>query len=256
MVTDSAYSTAFHEHPVFLVVIVLLGIFATAGITYEMMRQRARTASHAHGKQQRDKIMQSLTAVANAIDANDEYTAGHSMRVAAYSVEIADRMGMDKSFLENIYYTGLLHDVGKIGISTEIIKKLGKLTAEEYESIKSHTNIGFEIVKNVTAIPGLIDGVTEHHERWDGKGYHQGLEGEEISLTGRIIAVADAYDAMSSERSYRTALSKKVIVQEFEDCAGLQFDPHIASVAGELIENGEFKRIILEEGASTLKKFS
>ncbi|MCL2221385.1 MAG: HD-GYP domain-containing protein [Oscillospiraceae bacterium] len=233
------------ENPAFLVGMVLLGILVAAGVTYEIMRHKTRALRN-KGKEDRNVIIQSLQAIANAIDANDEYSSGHSLRVAAYSVEIARHMEMDKEFIDNIYYIGLLHDIGKIGISTTIIKKLGKLTDEEYESMKAHTIIGLEIVKNVTAISGLTAGVGQHHERWDGKGYHEGLEGEDIALTARIIAVADAYDAMSSERSYRTALPKNVIVQEFEDCAGLQFDPTIAAIARELIENGDFEKASAE----------
>jgi len=243
MYTDTV---SFFEQPAFFVVIVILGVLVAAGITYEIMRQKARTL-RTEEQTQREKMLQSLTAIANATDVNDEYTDGHSRRVAAYSAEISRRMGMDSEFIENIYYIGLLHDVGKIGVATEIIKKLGKLTDDEYESIKLHTSIGYEIVKDITAIPGLVEGVSQHHERWDGKGYHQGLEGEDIALTARIIAIADAYDAMASERSYRTALSKNVIIQELEDCAGLHFDPHIASIAGELVGNGVFESVDSEK---------
>jgi putative nucleotidyltransferase with HDIG domain len=196
--------------------------------------------------------VQSLTAIANTIDAKDEYTSGHSVRVATYSAEIARRMGMDKEFTENLYYIGLLHDVGKIGIPNEIINKPGKLTVDEYDSMKTHTAIGFEILKGITAIPNLTAGAIEHHERWDGKGYQNGISGENISLQARIIAIADTYDAMSSDRSYRKALPKGVILEELKKCEGTQFDPQITAIAIELIENGDFERIDTDKITNSL----
>jgi energy-coupling factor transport system substrate-specific component len=233
---------AFFEHTIVWVVIFMLGFFVVVAISVAITRYRTR-ALHARQQEYRELIVQSLTAIANTIDAKDQYTSGHSVRVASYSVEIAKRMGMDKEFTENLYYIGLLHDVGKIGISNEIINKPGKLTEEEYNSMKTHTTIGFEILKGITAIPNLTAGAIEHHERWDGKGYQNGISGEEISLQARIIAVADTYDAMSSDRSYRKAVTKEFIIKELNDCKGSQFDPHITSIAIDLIQNGEFEKI-------------
>jgi len=238
---------AFFEHTVVWAAVFVLGVLAVAGTTFAITRYRTR-ALRARQQEYRELIVQSLTAIANTIDAKDEYTSGHSVRVATFSVEIARRMGMDKEFLENLYYIGLLHDVGKIGIPNEIINKPGKLTDDEYEAMKTHTDIGFKILKGITAIPNLTAGAIEHHERWDGTGYQNGLAGENISLQARIIAIADTYDAMSSDRSYRKALPKEVILQELDKCEGTQFDPRIAAIAGELIKRGDFEKNDMLEG--------
>ncbi|MCL2198344.1 MAG: HD domain-containing protein [Defluviitaleaceae bacterium] len=242
---------AFFEHTLVWVIIFVLGVLGVTWITFAVTRYRTQ-ALQARQLEYRELIVQSLTAIANTIDAKDKYTSGHSVRVATFSVEIARRMGMDKEFTENLYYIGLLHDVGKIGIPNEIINKPGKLTDDEYNSMKTHTAIGFEILKGITAIPNLTAGAIEHHERWDGKGYQNGISGENISLQARIIAIADTYDAMSSDRSYRKALPKEAILQELKKCEGTQFDPHIASIAIELIENGDFEKIDTEKITNSL----
>ncbi|MCL2169197.1 MAG: HD domain-containing protein [Defluviitaleaceae bacterium] len=242
---------AFLEHGLARTALIILGFLGVAAITFAITRFRTR-ALQVRQEEYRELIIQSLTAIANTIDAKDEYTSGHSVRVAAYSVEIARRMGKDNEFTENLYYIGLLHDVGKIGIPNEIINKPGKLTHDEYESMKTHTTIGFEILKGITAIPNLTAGAIEHHERWDGKGYQNGISGENISLQARIIAVADAYDAMSSDRSYREAMPKDTIIEELKKCSGTQFDPRIASITIELIENGDFEKIDTKKVTSGL----
>ncbi|MCL1928785.1 MAG: glycoside hydrolase family 11 protein [Treponema sp.] len=194
----------------------------------------------------RSIIVQALTALVNAIDAKDNYTSGHSIRVAKYSVEIARQLGMGKSFLENIYYIGLLHDVGKIGIPKEIINKPGKLTDDEFDTMKTHTSIGREILKNITAIVNIPIGAAEHHEHWDGNGYHKVKE-DKISLEARIIAIADTYDAMSSDRSYRKALQKSIILEEFKKNSGRQFDPRMAPIIIEMIEQDQFNSINVDK---------
>jgi len=234
---------AFFEHTIVWVALILLGIIMVVALSAAIIRLRTR-ALQARQQEYREIIIQSLTAIANAIDAKDEYTSGHSVRVANYSVGIARKMGMDSEFTENLYYIGLLHDVGKIGIANEIINKPGKLTDEEYNEMKTHPGIGYEILKGITAIPFLTAGAIEHHERWDGKGYQAGISGENISLQARIIAVADTYDAMSSDRSYRKALPQDVILAELKKCEGTQFDPQITPIAIELIESGELSKTL------------
>lgn len=179
---------------------------------------------------------QVIQALAGTVDAKDRYTNGHSMRVAKYAGEIAMRMGMSRQDQENIYYTGMLHDIGKIGVPDEIINKPGRLTDEEFAVIKTHPVIGSEILKNISEIPGLYLGTRGHHERYDGKGYPDGLKGEEIPIQARIIAVADAYDAMTSHRSYRSLLPQDVVRREIEEGKGVQFDPRIADIMLEMID--------------------
>jgi HD-GYP domain-containing protein (c-di-GMP phosphodiesterase class II) len=157
-------------------------------------------------------------------------------------------MGMSKEFIENLYYIGLLHDVGKIGIPDTIINKPDKLTDEEFNTMKQHSGIGREILKGITAIHNMTAGAEEHHERWDGNGYQHGIVGENISLEARIIAAADTYDAMSSDRSYRKALPREFILEEFKRCKGSQFDPEIADIVIRLIERDDFSSDISGTG--------
>ncbi len=179
---------------------------------------------------------QAMETLAQTIDAKDTYTKGHSTRVAEYSKMIAARFGMSEQELIEIYFMGLLHDIGKIGIRNDIINKPGKLTDDEFEIIKSHPAIGFDILKNMTEVPHIEYGARWHHERYDGKGYPDGKKGEEIPVFARIIAIADAYDAMTSNRSYRSAMPQDKVRGEIEAGMGTQFDPELARIMLELID--------------------
>ena len=179
---------------------------------------------------------QALETLANTIDAKDKYTNGHSNRVAKYSKEIARRMFKDEDEMTSIYFMGLLHDIGKIGIRDDIINKTNRLTDEEFAVIKNHSSIGYDILKNMTEIPNIEYAARWHHERYDGKGYPDGLKGEEIPEYARIICVADAYDAMTSKRSYRSAMSQEKVRSEIENGKGKQFDPCIAQIMLDMID--------------------
>lgn len=181
-------------------------------------------------------LSQMIMALGSAIDAKDAYTNGHSERVARYSGELARRMGKSTQEINDIYYIGLLHDIGKIGIPDYIINKAGKLTEEEYELIKNHPNIGADILSSITEMPGISFGAHWHHERFDGKGYPDGLAGEDIPEVARIICVADAYDTMTSKRVYRDILPQKVARDEILKGRGTQFDPVIADYMLEMID--------------------
>lgn len=180
--------------------------------------------------------VQVMKTLAGTIDAKDKYTNGHSVRVAEYSKMIAARMNLSEQEQEDIYYIGLLHDIGKIGIPDEIINKTSKLTEEEYAVIKTHPVIGSEILEKMSELPVIAIGARWHHERYDGKGYPDGLVGENIPLVARIIGVADAYDAMSSKRSYRQVLPQDYIRNELQNGAGFQFDPKIARVMLQIMD--------------------
>lgn len=171
-----------------------------------------------------------VEALADAIDAKDTYTNGHSGRVASYAREIAHRLGYSSQEEKDIYMMGLLHDIGKIGIPDAIINKPARLTDEEYDVIKTHTVMGAKILKNIMEMPALVTGARWHHERYDGGGYPDRLSGTDIPEEARIIAVADAYDAMSSRRSYRGIMPQDTIREEIEKGRGLQFDPVFAEI--------------------------
>ena len=179
---------------------------------------------------------QVMLALSGTIDAKDHYTNGHSLRVAEYSRELARRLGKSEQYLNDIFYIGLLHDIGKVGVPDEIINKTAKLTEEEFGVIKTHPIIGAQILEKITEMSDLACGAHWHHERYDGKGYPDGLAGEEIPEIARIIGVADAYDAMTSKRSYRDVLTQDVVRSEIIRCRGLQFDPVIADIMLQIMD--------------------
>lgn len=178
-----------------------------------------------------------MLALAKAVDAKDRYTSGHSERVARYSREIARRMGKSKREQEEIYMMGLLHDIGKIGVPENIINKNGKLMDEEYRIIKGHPVTGSDILKNVSELPGLAIGARWHHERYDGRGYPDGLAGDSIPEPARIIAIADAYDAMTSNRAYSNVRPQETVRAEIVRCRGAQFDPVITGYMLDMIDD-------------------
>ena len=187
-------------------------------------------------KQAERLFEQTAAALVSAIDAKDIYTRGHSMRVAEYSRRIAEMMGKSEEECRKVYYAGMLHDAGKLGITDTIISKNDALTPEEYEEVKKHTVLGEQILSTIRDHPYIGIGAHYHHERYDGKGYPEGLKGADIPEIARIISVADAYDVMSSSRSYRKAIPQQIIREEIVAGAGTQFDPEIAMLMRHLID--------------------
>ena len=173
----------------------------------------------------RGLMMGLLHSLTSAVDAKDAYTCGHSERVALLSRSLALEAGLTEQQVERIYMAGLLHDVGKIGVPEAVLQKTGKLTDEEFAQIKKHPEIGARILRDIKQVEDIIPGVMHHHERYDGKGYPAGLSGENIPLMGRIICLADCFDAMTSSRTYRKALPLEVALTEIRRCSGTQFDP-------------------------------
>ncbi|MBQ7678100.1 MAG: response regulator [Lachnospiraceae bacterium] len=187
-------------------------------------------------QESRELSDQIILALARAVDAKDEYTNGHSQRVAEYAVALADKLHKDETYKEELYYMGMLHDIGKIGIPDEIIHKTTKLTDEEYEKIKQHPTIGSEILGTIRAMPHLAIGARYHHEHFDGSGYPEGLKGYEIPEEARILAVADSYDAMTSKRTYHNTRPQDYARSEIEKGKGTQFDPEMADAMLSLID--------------------
>lgn len=192
-------------------------------------------------KKQKKKVsdlsFQAMITIAHTIDLKDRYGEGHSLRVALYSREIARRLGWTVEELENLYNVALLHDIGKIAIEDSILNKMGTLTEQEYESVKRHTKVGADIVKNTTFIPGIKEGISYHHERYDGTGY-VGLKGKDIPLIARILAVADAVTSIEEDRPFRRRLSSMELEKELISNKGKQFDPDIVNVAVEMLHEG------------------
>ncbi len=226
-----------HEKPVFWIAIGLAGAALVALIVLLIANTRVKRI-HRRQQEYKNIVEQSLRTFAKTIDAKDPYTNGHSTRVAAYSRELAKRLGMSADEQERIYYIALMHDIGKIGVPDSILNKPGKLTDEEMKIIQNHVNVGGDILKDFTALNGIGDGAKYHHERCDGKGYCMGLTKEQIPMVARIIGVADSYDAMASDRCYRKALPEDVIIDELKQCSGTQFDPDVVPHMLAMIDEG------------------
>lgn len=219
-----------------MVVVLYVFTLADTNKTIEEAQKREVMMLKAEQENIEDLFSQTAIALVSAIDAKDAYTQGHSARVADYSRRIATLSGKSEKECDEVYYAAILHDVGKIGIPDEIINKKGKLTPEEYDIIKSHPVIGGQILSKINKFSYLSIAARYHHERFDGKGYPEGLKGKEIPETARIISVADAYDAMTSNRSYRRQLSQDAVREELARCSGTQFDPDFARIMLQLVD--------------------
>lgn len=184
-----------------------------------------------------------ITTIVNMIEARDSYTKGHSVRVAEYSVLLAARLGWSEEDLQNLRYIALLHDIGKVGIPDRILNKPEKLTEEEFMTIRSHTTIGGDILKDIRNIKDIDAGAKYHHERYDGTGYPSGIAGKAIPVVARIIGIADAYDAMNSRRIYRNNMDIDIVRQELVKGRGTQFDPEYLDVFLQLLDEGMLQRV-------------
>ena len=206
--------------------------------TIELVRLQRNLEAEVEKKTQENEVLSLhvVQTLAQAIDAKDTYTNGHSGRVAEYSKEIAKRYGYSVKQQDEIYMMGLLHDVGKIGVPDAVINKPGRLDDEEFEQIKKHPVLGDKILKKIREMPKLAIGARWHHERYDGTGYPDGLAGKDILEEARIIAVADSYDAMTSNRSYRGLLPQEKVREEIEKGKGTQFDPVFADIMLQIMD--------------------
>ena len=198
-------------------------------------------------KQIENMSIQMIETLANAIDAKDKYTNGHSYRVSEYAVLLAKKLGWSEEQIKFLRYEAILHDVGKIGVPDVILNKDSRLTDTEYKIIQSHTFWGGEILSKADTVPQASDVAKYHHERVDGKGYPEGLAGNEIPVDARIVCIADSFDAMNSDRVYRKALPKETIINELKNGRGTQFDAEFLDVFLKMYENDE---LIIEKQCS------
>ena len=185
----------------------------------------------------------SLTALANAIDLRDRYTRGHVERVTGYAVALAGQLGWVEKRMEQLRFGAILHDIGKIHISEKILLKSGPMTDEEWEDIKRHPIIGAEMIKDIPYLTHAVPIIRSHHERWDGKGYPDGLEGKLIPMGARIVAIADAFDAMTTNRPYSPARTLELAYQEILDCTGSRYDPEIVRAFSEMWDANQIREI-------------
>ena len=234
-----------------LLVLLSVAVLSTIKDIRDTENRRNREQIENKRKQTEAMSLQMIQTLSTTLEAKDEYTKGHSERVAFYAGCVAEELGWSKDEVENLKNAARLHDVGKIGVPDTILNKPTKLLDEEYEIIKKHTTIGAEILKNITLIDHAEDVARYHHERFDGKGYPEGLSGSSIPVQARIVAVADSYDAMNSKRIYRNPLSEEVIREELVKNEGKQFDPKISRVFIKLLDEG---RLVIDEEAENMTK--
>lgn len=239
-----------YDRTFFKFYMVLVAMLAISCLTWLILRNQLQHRLDIQKKQialAKEQVRmgnETILAIAKAVDAKDENTSQHSVRVSEYSVLIAKELGFTSEECENLRKAALLHDIGKIGIPDMILNKPAKLDDSEYKIMKSHVTRGAQILKDFTMIEHVHEGTLYHHEKYDGTGYPNGLKGEEIPLYGRIIGVADAFDAMTANRVYRKKLDFNYVLNELKRCRGTQFDPKIADIMLKLIEN---KKINVEE---------
>ena len=237
-------SYTFHRHlknvPLFWIALAGLAVWLVAFSIVTITWSQIKKYNERH-ERDNELIRESIETFTGFIDAKDEYTNGHSKRVADYTRLIAEKMGFEGEELDRIFYVALLHDCGKIGVPDHILRKPGRLTDEEFEVIKSHTVRGGFILSSFKSLKDVHEGALYHHERYDGNGYPEGKAGEDIPLIARMISVADSFDAMNSTRVYRRKLTRETIIDEIENNKGKQFDPVIAEVMLELIKEGKIQ---------------
>jgi len=210
--------------------------------------ENARLFEDVHGL-----MMGLLHALTSAVDAKDAYTCGHSERVALLSRRLAKEIRLPDNQVDRIYMAGLLHDVGKIGVPEAVLQKTARLTDEEFAQMKKHPGVGARILSDIKQVEDIIPGVLHHHERYDGKGYPTGLSGQNIPLMGRIICLADCFDAMTSNRTYRRALPLEVALSEIRRCSGTQFDPKLAE-AFLTISIEQFRELLTDHQSQARKR--
>lgn len=194
-------------------------------------------------------MLDTTSTIVNIIETKDEYTKGHSQRVSEYSAVIARELGYTEEDIDNVRYVALMHDIGKIGIPDAVLKKPGRLDAEEYAMMKQHVTIGAGILHENQMINNLEFGARYHHEKYDGSGYAEGLKGENIPEIARIIGLADAYDAMTTNRVYRKRLTDAEVIAELRNNSGTQFDPELAELFIRLLEEGKLRKLSPESAA-------
>lgn len=226
--------------PEYYSIMVLLGLLVLILLYYLVDYVRYRQIRALYEKEKRT-VQETMATFVGFVDAKDPYTAGHSERVAEYTKMIAEKIGYSEDEALQAYYCGILHDIGKVYVSGKVLNKPGRLTAEEFEVIKTHTTTGYDILSKLSTVPNAAKAARHHHERYDGTGYPDRLSGKDIPEIARIICVADSFDAMNSNRVYRNALSKEQILEQLTVHSGTQFDPKIAEVFLELLKDGKIE---------------
>ena len=230
----------FYEYGWFIALMVVVGILLVAFVVWMIVRKKIQRLEQKE-EEQRMFINEMIEAFAKTIDMKDSYTNGHSFRVAKYTALLATELGCSKEEIEKFHNIALLHDIGKIGVEDKVLKKEGKLEDDEFMQIKSHTSLGYNVLKDISIMPELAIGAGAHHERPDGKGYPNGLKADEIPRVAQIIAVADCFDAMYSDRPYRKRMNFEKAVSIIKGAAGSQLFGDVVEAFLRLVDKGEFR---------------
>ena len=241
---------AFYEQ-IWFIVLAALAAVALIGLGFMLYTRKRTRALEKKNRETMTLVNEITQAFAKVIDMKDKYTNGHSQRVADYTVKLAAEMGCDPETVEKYYQIALLHDIGKVGVPPEVLNKQGKLTDGEFETIKSHAEQGYDALKEIHIMPELAVGAEAHHERPDGKGYPNHLKSGEIPLVAKIIAVADCFDAMYSDRPYRKRMNFDRVVSIIQEVSGTQLDPEVVNAFMRLVARGEFRAPDDHGGGST-----
>ena len=225
-----------------IAVIFLVGCMLIGG-RLSVVARKADETDMLIAQRNRDKqlLRELIEAFAKVVDLKDSYTRGHSLRVAVYTKMLAEELGYDEDTVERYYNIALLHDIGKVGIPDKVLNKPGKLTDEEFALIKSHASRGYEVLKNISLMPEIAVGAQSHHERPDGRGYPNGLKEGEIPRVAQILAVADCFDAMYSDRPYRSRMNFDKAVSIIKEVSGTQLEPDVVDAFLRLVEKGKFR---------------
>jgi putative nucleotidyltransferase with HDIG domain len=219
-------------------------LFATGPEAFDQVYRRLEQVVEslgalAEGKMVPPPVLETVTALAFALDAKNHYTQGHSQNVARYCLQVARHLNLSDQEIEELRLAAVLHDVGKLGVPERLLVKPGPLDPEEFETMKQHSTLGSKILEPLRTVQGVQKIIRHHHERWDGSGYPDGLVGDEAPLASRLIAIADAYDTMITERTYKHCRSHREAFEELRRCAGSQFDPKLVEVFLETVGVGE-----------------
>jgi len=206
--------------------------------------------------QQLNSYTQIIESFLKVIDSKDHYTEGHCKRVAYYTYHLSNRLGLTRAKTEKFVNVAKIHDIGKIYVNDDVLKSSDKLSWEEYEEIKRHSEYGYKLLKDIDILKEELKVILHHHEKWDGSGYPDGLEGEDIPVGARLLNITDSFDVMTTGRKYKPAMNKAETIQELKDCSGTQFDPDMAAEMIKLIEDGFFDNSFQEEELLSEYEFS
>ena len=241
---------ALFEQLWFRIAVIAAAVAVVAAVITLIYRHKLKLYSK-KAEENKKLVSEIVESFAKVIDMKDKYTNGHSTRVADYTVMLAEELGYDRETIDKYRNIALMHDIGKVGVPADVLNKPGKLSDDEYHIIQTHSPLGYETLKGISIMPDLAEGARSHHERPDGKGYPRGLKGDEIPRVAQLIAVADTFDAMYSNRPYRKRMNFERAVSIIQENSGTQFETDVVDAFMRLVEKGILKPADDDNGGGT-----